>query len=266
MRLTACLLFLLIQVASSPAISPEIPVDLELVLAVDVSFSMDEEEQSVQREGYQAALVDPAVLEAIAGGAYRRIALAYVEWAGSVEQQVTVDWRLIDGRASAAEVAAELAAKPLRRRQWTSISSALLFSLELFENNGFAGERRVIDVSGDGANNQGMPVEQARDRVTALGLTINGLPLLLQRPVSSTYDLANLDAFYEDCVIGGPGAFMIPVRSTDGFKEAIRTKLVLEIANKLPRGALLQRVAGRERVPCDVGERQLRDWYRNGQR
>jgi len=243
-----------------------VEVDLELVLAVDVSLSMDLDEQTIQREGYLAAMVDPAVLNAIAQGPLQRIAVTYVEWAGATEQRIVVGWTLIDGQPAAQGFVRELAAKIPARLRRTSVSGALLFSTPLFEGNGFEGTRRVIDVSGDGANNEGAPVEMARDQAVAKGITINGLPLLLKRPVS-TFDMVNLDLFYEDCVIGGPSAFMIPVRSVGEFRDAIRTKLVLEIANLVPPAeALLQPASSGQapRPPCDIGERQWRNWERGG--
>jgi Protein of unknown function (DUF1194) len=265
MRFCGPALALLFGLSSATVRAAEIPVDLELVLAVDVSLSMDVDEQTVQRDGYLKALVDPVVLGAIAQGVHQRIAVAYVEWAGSTDQQLTVNWRLIEGRDSAEAFAAELASKPLVRWRRTSVSGGLLFAAPLFDNNGFGGERRVIDISGDGANNQGPPVLEAREQVLTRGITINGLPLMLKRGSPySVFEVEHLDQFYEDCVIGGPGAFMIPVRSVDEFREAIRTKLILEIAGYAPARPLVHFAQARQPVPCDIGERQWRDWMRDG--
>jgi hypothetical protein len=209
-------------------------VDLELVLAVDISYSMDTEEQQIQRDGYAAALISKPVLDAIREGMVGRIAVAYVEWAGADEQRTIVAWQTIDGPESAAEFAGKLQAAPLRRAYRTSISGALRYSAGLFDGNGFDGQRRVIDVSGDGPNNQGMLVESVRDEVVSHGVVINGLPLNLKRANYAMMDLGDLDSYYRDCVIGGPGAFVLPVRSVEQFPEAVRTKLVMEIAGLEP--------------------------------
>lgn len=206
-------------------------VDVELVLAVDISQSMDEEEQDVQRRGYVSAVVSEEVGQAIREGLVGRIAVTYVEWGGTEDQQVVVPWQLIDGPASARTFAEGIRTAPLRTVQRTSISSALAFSAGLFDGNGFAGQRRVIDISGDGPNNQGAHVRTARDLTIARGITINGLPLMLKGP-NDWYAVPDLDVYYQDCVIGGPGAFLVPVRSLDGFAAAIRQKLVLEIAGR----------------------------------
>lgn len=251
--------------AVAPARGEDVPVDLELVLAVDVSLSMDTDEQTVQRNGYLAALVDSTVLDAIAQGALQRIALAYVEWAGYGYQQVVMDWRLIDGKAAAEAFVAELAQKPLQRSRRTSVSSALLFSADRFENNGFQGTRRIIDISGDGANNEGPRVDESRDSVLARGIVINGLPLLLKRQSPySLFDVQNLDQFYQDCVIGGPSSFMIPVRSIEEFRDAIRNKLIMEIADAAPSERLVHFASNQAKTPCDLGERQWREWMRDG--
>ena len=231
-----------------------VDVDVELVLAVDISYSMDLDELELQREGYAEAIVSPEFLKALAEGMHGKVAVTYVEWAGAIDQRIVIPWRLVDGKASAQTVAAEIAAAPIRRAYRTSISGALAFSATLFDANGYRGIRRVIDVSGDGANNQGPPVTQARDEVTAKGITINGLPIMLKRPNPTTMDIDNLDVYYEDCVIGGAGAFVVPVRERSKFKEAIRTKLVLEIAS-LPQAGVIPAAARTPRVSCSIGER-----------
>lgn len=241
----------------SPASAAEVPVDLELVLAVDVSGSMDPEEQRIQRAGYVAALTDPAVLAAVRTGAYGRVAIAYVEWAGPGWQVEAVPWRVIGDEDDAGVFAAAIAATPFASVRGTSISGALAFAAGLFDGNGYEGLRRVIDVSGDGANNTGAPVEAARDAVLAQGIGINGLPLML-RPSNAGVDLGT---YYEECVIGGPGAFVLPVHDPGQLAEAIRRKLVLEIAG-LP--AVATPVAdggpGGAGVDCLIGERQRRMW------
>jgi len=265
--LLLALLASVIATASAEA-APDVRVDVQLVLAVDVSYSMDPEEQALQREGYAAALIAPEFLDALRTGPQGRIAVTYVEWAGELEQRVVIGWTLIDGHASAKAMSDAILASPLRRVYRTSISGALLFSAGLFENSGFRGLRKVIDVSGDGVNNQGPLVEKARDAVVARGITINGLPLVFKRSGNSALDVPDLDLYYEDCVIGGAGAFVIPVRTTAEFARAIKTKLVLEVAGlRIPSGP--QPLPGRAqvipavepaRVSCTIGERL---WQQN---
>jgi hypothetical protein len=209
-------------------------VDLELVLAVDVSRSMSPEELEIQRRGYAEALTSDEVVAAITGGMIGRIALSYVEWAGQYSQRSAVDWTLIAGPEDAAGFAARIVAQPGAGMRRTSISGALLYAAESFEDNGFSGLRRVIDISGDGPNNHGRPVVMARDAVLARGITINGLPLMTAEEQLAVWDIPNLDAYYADCVIGGPGAFVLPVRGWAQFPDAVRRKLVLEIAGDGP--------------------------------
>jgi hypothetical protein len=244
-------------------------VDLELLLAVDVSYSMDAEEQRVQRDGYVAALTSPPVLDAIRGGMVGRIALSYVEWAGSDEQRVVVPWTLVDGPETAAAFAGRLAGEPLRRAYRTSISSALLYGARMFETSGFQSMRRVIDVSGDGPNNQGPPIEAMRDELIDGGVVINGLPLMLKRPMIGVSDLGDLDVYYRDCVVGGPGAFVLPVRSVAQFPDAVRSKLVMEIAGPgpdlpvLPGAPNVMSASSAPKVDCLAGEQLWRDRFGN---
>ncbi|MBR0845828.1 DUF1194 domain-containing protein [Bradyrhizobium liaoningense] len=230
------------------------PVDVELVLAVDVSYSMDPAELLLQREGYAEAIVSNEFLQALKTGPNRRLALVYVEWSGPNDQKIIVPWRLIDGHKSAAAVAADITRAPARMGSRTSISGAINFALSLFDADPYRGLRRVIDVSGDGVNNDGSPVTIARDAALATGIIINGLPIMLDGRLPSQMDIDDLDLYYEDCVIGGPGSFVVPVRSRDGFKAAIRAKLVLEVASGAPRHWIVP-VARREpRVSCLIGE------------
>lgn len=239
------------------------PVDVEVVLAVDVSYSMDPDEQQLQREGYMAAITSKEFLQAIRQGMHGRITLTYVEWAGSHHQQIIVPWRLIDGPEAADAFAADIGRARYTRASRTSISSALLFVAPLFDGSGYRGVRRVIDVSGDGVNNNGPLVTVARDEVLAKGITINSLPILLKRPNISTLDIDQLDIYYEDCVIGGPGAFVIPIKERDQFKEAIRTKLVLEIAGRQPQRPVVPAAAAAPRVSCTIGERLWQERWGN---
>jgi hypothetical protein len=265
-RIAAGLFSLLLPVAASAGVSRfadasanAIPVDVELVIAVDVSYSMDPDEQKLQREGYVRALTSREFLSALREGAQGKIAVTYFEWAGQFDQKVVMPWRLIDGPEAADAVAAEIAAAPYRRASRTSISGGLLFGSRLFETSGYRGTRRVIDVSGDGANNSGELVVQARDRVLAQSITINGLPLMLKRPNQGTLDIENLDVYYEDCVIGGPGAFVVPIHNTNQFIDATRTKLVLEIAGRKPEARVIPVSADKPRISCTIGEKLWQD-------
>jgi hypothetical protein len=236
-----------------------VPVDVELVLAVDVSYSMDPEEQALQREGYAQALISREFMNALREGANGKIAITYVEWAGPSDQKIIIPWRLIEGPESADAVASEIFRVPLRRASRTSISGALLFAKGLFDNSGYRGLRRVIDVSGDGANNAGTLVVAAREEVLAAGITINGLPIMLNRPNLGYMDVAELNVYYEDCVVGGPGSFVIPVRERGQFVEATRTKLVLEIASRAPETRVIPASADRPRVSCTIGEKMWQE-------
>jgi hypothetical protein len=238
-------------------------VDVQLVLAVDISYSMDMEELALQREGYIAALTSPEFMQAIRQGMNGRVAVLYFEWAGVEIQRIIVPWRMIDGPESADAFASEIARAPVRRGSRTSISGALAFAVPLFESGGYKGLRRVIDVSGDGVNNNGPPVTLVRDEVLAKGITINGLPIMLKRPNVGTMDIENLDVYYEDCVIGGPGAFVVPIRAREEFKSAIRTKLVLEIAGRTPLTPLLPASASRPRISCTIGEQMWQQRWGN---
>jgi hypothetical protein len=233
-------------------------VDVELVIAVDISYSMDSDEQALQRDGYVAALTSRTFLEAVRKGPTGRIAVTYVEWAGENDQRVIVPWQLIDGPEAADAFVNELNRTPPRRASRTSISGALKFSATLFGQGKFKGLRRVVDVSGDGTNNQGTIVTTARDEATAKGITINGLPIMLKESNSGFLDIPNLDEYYEDCVIGGPGAFAVPARGKEQFAEAIRKKLLLEVAGKMPEAAephVMRASAAEPRVSCTIGEK-----------
>jgi hypothetical protein len=238
-------------------------VDVELVLAVDVSYSMDPDEQALQREGYIKALTSREFLQALRQGINGKIAITYFEWAGYTERRVVVPWRLIEGPESADAFVGEIAAAPIRRAARTSISGAIEFGAALFENSGYRGLRRVIDISGDGANNNGQLVTISRDEALAKGITINGLPIMLKRGSYVNMDIDKLDVYYEDCVIGGPGAFVIAIEDRDKFIEATRTKLVLEIAGRVPPARIIPVAADKPRVPCTIGERLWQERWGN---
>ena len=220
-------------------------VDGELVIAVDVSYSMDLDELAVQREGYAQAIVSKDFLQAMRTGPTSKVAVTYFEWSASSDQKIIVPWRVIDGPESADAVAAEIMKTPVRRGSRTSISGAINFAMPLFEENPYRGLRRVIDISGDGPNNDGAPVTGARDAALEKGITINGLPIMVKEPSYATMDIDNLDLYYEDCVIGGPGSFVVTIKDRDKFKEAIRTKLIVEVAGRTPeRPGRRERAAG----------------------
>ncbi|MCV0424455.1 MAG: DUF1194 domain-containing protein [Roseibium sp.] len=233
---------------------PASEVDVELVLAVDISQSMDTEEQEIQRAGYVAALTSREFLDAIQVGPIGRVAVTYMEWGGVDEHFIVADWTVIQDASTASHFATKIAEAPLRQVQRTSIASALEKSVFLVQNNQFMGLRQVIDISGDGPNNQGGSVTEMRDRMIASGVTINGLPLMMKSNKNTWQAMLNLDHYYEDCVIGGPGSFAIPVRSKEGFADAIRMKLVMEIAGlRMPEpDAYFQTVAGREPIRCNL--------------
>jgi hypothetical protein len=247
-----------------------IAVDLELVLAVDVSLSVDSEEAQLQRQGYVQAFRDPLVVDAIGGGILGRIAVTYFEWANSAHTQLIVGWTLIDSPAAAERFAAALAARRPGPAHYTSISGAIDFGAALFKDNGFEGTRQVIDVSGDGPNNWGDLVIHARDRAVAKGITINGLPILDQSTGPfSRYNIPNLDLYYRDCVIGGPAAFIVVAEDFTAFASAIRRKLILEIAGLTPPpparpapqllpAQFIDDGDARISPPCDIGEQLLR--------
>jgi len=219
---------------------------------------MTQRELEIQRRGYAAALRSDAVHRAVRSGLLGRIALTYVEWAGS--QEIVVDWHLIEDRADLDAFAGLLTSRfdPAFRR--TSISGALAFGAELIASNAFSARRQVIDVSGDGPNNSGRPVALARDAVLAQGIVINGLPLMTREGLCSQWQLDGLDIYYRTCVSGGPGSFVIPVLDWDDFEEAVRRKLVLEIAGRArPQGWTATPASARDPRDCMIGEKMWRD-------
>jgi Protein of unknown function (DUF1194) len=231
-------------------------VDVELVLAVDVSYSMDTDELAIQREGYAQAIVSSEFLQALKTGPRGKLAVTLFEWSSSNYQKIVIPWQVIDGPETAAAVAAEIMKAPARRHSRTSISGAINFAIPLFDQNPYRGSRRVIDISGNGPNNSGEPVVRARDLALAKGIVINGLTMMLKEPAHSKMkeDIENLDLYYEDCVIGGPDAFVMTVTDREQFKEAIRTKLVFEVsglAPERPRNSLPEKAKS---VSCLIGE------------
>jgi Protein of unknown function (DUF1194) len=234
-------------------------VDVELVLAVDVSYSMDMDELAIQREGYAQAIISKEFLQALKTGPNGKIAVTYFEWAASGDQKIIIPWRVIDGPETADAVANEIMKTPIRRASRTSISGAINFAMPLFDENPHHGLRRVIDISGDGPNNDGSPVTLARDAALEKGITINGLPVMVKEPSYSTLDIDNLDFYYEDCVIGGRGSFVVSIKDRGNFKEAIRTKLLLEVAGRTPERPVVPVADKEPRVSCMIGEKMWRD-------
>ena len=263
----------LAALAPPPAKAQE-AVDVELVLAVDVSLSMSYDELKIQREGYAAALTHDHVLNAIGDGMHGKIAVTYFEWAGEGSQHLIVPWTVIASRADAEAVAAKISANPPNSARRTSISSGLRYAHDLFAESAFRGAKRVIDVSGDGPNNQGEWVDVVRDQIVERGIVINGLPLMTRGGSGSAFDITDLDRYYEHCVTGGPGSFVVPVNDWQNFPEAVRRKLVMEIAGLTPDPWSYGAVAPAGAPPlirvaetpydCQVGEKRWRgrswDW------
>lgn len=228
-------------------------VDLELVIAVDVSYSMDIEEQRVQRAGYVAAFRRPEIVRALRRGPLGRIAVTYVEWGGTAVQ--IVPWTLIEDSETAWQFAGALSRQPIRRISFTSISNALGFARALLRSSPFSGSRRVIDISGDGANNAGVPAPVGRNTTIAEGIVIDGLPIMLKTAPDSA-SIPDLDIYYRECVIGGEGAFLMKVSDISQFGQAILNKLVAEISglkvSVIEPGP--KRVAYQEPYNCFIGE------------
>jgi hypothetical protein len=247
------------------AAAEDLPVDLELVLAIDVSQSVDAQEGRLQRLGYVEALVHPRVIDAIQNGRHGRIAVTYFEWAGPGLWRRLVDWRAIEDLDSARAFTRDLTRIPIARATGTSISGAIEVGATLFDGNGLAGVRRVIDISGDGPNNGGQNVARARDVAVKAGITINGVAI--NNFDGSAFSLPDLDVYYDECVIGGTNAFVVAADGFESFAQAILRKLILEIADLAPTEPARAIPAQAQRdIPrshraqkyapdCDIGER-----------
>lgn len=227
-----------------PAAAAE-TIDLLLVLAADVSRSIDDGEFDLQRKGYAAALTDPRVLRAIAGGRQHAVGITFVEWAGASDQKVVVDWTVVRDEEAAGTIAAAILAAPRSFVGRTAIGTAIDFAMTRLAAAPVAGEKRIIDVSGDGTSNSGRPVTEARDAAVAAGVTINGLAIINTQanPGYSfhTHPPGGLPKYFEENVIGGPGAFLLQVENFDTFADAITRKLVSEIVSIAPRRELASR-------------------------
>ena len=210
------------------------PVDLLLVLASDVSRSIDAVKFKLQRDGYIAAISNPRVLEAIRSGPQGRIAICFVEWSGIGAQKVVIDWMLIDGEKAAQDFASQLEEAPRSFADRTSISGGIDFAMAQLEHAPFQAARHTIDVSGDGTNNSGRDVTAARDDALAQGVTLNGLVILSDQPLSWNADHTNppggLEAYYRNNVVGGPNAFVMVAQNFNTFGQAILNKLIAEVA------------------------------------
>ena len=254
-------LILVVMLCTGAWARAEETVDLELILAVDVSGSIDTSEAMLQRQGYVDALSSDEVIAAVTAGPTGRIALAYVEWAGLGTARTVVDWRVIDGGPAAAAFLGELEGKWPYTGQRTSISGVIEHALAMFEGNGFRGARRIIDISGDGPNNNGRPILSARSQAAEAGVGINGVVILNNDPGPLGFPvLDDLDIYFEECVVTGQGAFVLAADGFADFGRAIRRKLVLEIADLAPRRPAIRLIQGYD---CLIGERQLRQWLRD---
>jgi hypothetical protein len=233
------------SLAAQPAGAPSksVPVDIELVLAVDVSRSIDADEFELQRQGYARAIVNPAVLNAIQSGSIGAIAVTYVEWSGAEQQRTVVDWTLIRDPASAQDFAAAILAAPRSFAAYTSISGAIDYSVRLFDSSRYEGSRQVIDISGDGSNNSGRPVWLARDAAIEGGITINGLAIINDRPNPFSRPEPKLDDYYRENVVGGTGAFVMIAEDFTAFSSAILSKLIQEVG-EAPQPTAGARFAG----------------------
>jgi Protein of unknown function (DUF1194) len=218
--------------AAWPAAAEE--VDLELVLAVDVSRSIDDEEFALQRQGYAQAFTHPSVIHAIQSNSRGRIAVTFIEWAGADFQKIVVPWTIVSDAESGALFSEAIDREPRSFWGWTSISGAIDVSMRAFAASPHKAMRRVIDVSGDGVNNSGRASGDARDEAVGAGVTINGLVIMNDRPTPGFFQMPQppLDEFYRSHVIGGPGAFVIAIDDFSTFAYAIVNKLIKEIAGE----------------------------------
>lgn len=243
---------LIVSAFVAPSSAQSIEVDVELVLAVDVSASMDVEEARFQRQAYIEAIRHPEFIRAVSHLPRQRIAVTYVEWSSADRQKVIIPFREIDGPASAEAFAAALAAAPVKRGAGTSISRAIEFGAHLLMWNRFEGDRKVLDISGDSPNLHGGPVTLARNSAVARGIIINGLPIII-RPTER--EGVTVEQYYTACVIGGPGSFMLPARGMEEFAEAVRQKLIREVVG-LPQVTIVP-VSAAPPVDCLMGEKSI---------
>ena len=261
MAMVKLLFMVMLLILTQPLKAADIEVDLELVLLVDVSSSVDSVESRLQRKGYVDAMIAPAVLAAIRKGRLGRIAVTYVEWAGAQNHSIVAPWTIIEDFASAFAFSTLVEAAPRSFGEWTSIGGALNYAIPLFDGNGIVGERRAIDISADGPNNDGPSPNVARDGALAVGITINGLPIVNDRlQISGMKQMPNYDHYFADCVIGGRNAFMVIANDYEDFARAIKKKLIFEIADRMPSSyrqyaqkSYLVKTAQLTKPKCDAG-------------
>lgn len=282
-------LFALFLVTLPAAAQEKKEVDLALALAIDISGSIDPEEARLQREGYVLAFRDRAVTKAILTGPNGRIAVAYFEWSDSWMQKLLIDWTLLDSEAAIAAFADKLSNSPISIARRTSISGAIRYAVGLFGRSAYDADRKVLDISGDGSNNDGMLVTDARTEALKQRIAINGLPIINDRPNPFGFPAeADLDQYYLHCVTGGPHSFVEVARNFDDFPRAVRKKLLQEVADRGPRSdtgaaglplpdgtrlAQARRTQASEdddytrfvrpgyEPGCDVGERRSREFW-----
>jgi hypothetical protein len=280
MRPLACLLLLLLVAALPVQAQDRKEIDLALALAIDISGSIDPEEAQLQRQGYVEAFRDPVIVRAILGGPNGRIAVAYYEWSDSWMQKLLIDWTLLDSETAIAAFAQRLADTPLSIARRTSISGAIRYAIPLFGRSPYTPTRKVLDISGDGSNNDGALVTDMRYEALKERIAINGLPIMNDRPNPFGFpNETDLDQYYLHCVTGGPRSFVEVARSFEDFPRAVRKKLLQEVADRGPRllrpGVVLAQ-AGRRDIGepdytkfvrpgyepgCDVGERRSREFW-----
>ena len=261
-RLAAAAVAGLCLAQTQSSATPNEDVDLALVIATDVSYSVDENEARFQRQGAVAAFRNPEVVKAIQSGARGRIAVAYIDFATIGTNKVIAGWHVVHDKASAGAFADILEAAPRTLGVNTSISSGIEMAVNLLETSGYTAGKRMIDVSGDGPNNEGHPVDRVRDEVVAKGIVINGLPIMTPADQFDIYYLADLDKYYAGCVIGGPGSFIQVAHGFEDLERALRRKLIQEISSAAPKPLLMKVAAVSERSShpayekgCDIGER-----------
>ena len=234
MRMVCCLALSALILAQVARARAEEDVDLLLVLAVDVSRSIDQPKFLLQRDGYAAAVSNRAVLEAIRSGPHQKIGLEFVEWSGFGAQKLVIDWTMIDGANAARRFGDQVVEAPRSFADRTSISGGIEFAAAQLERSPFKAPRHIIDVSGDGTNNAGRDVGAARDAAVAKGITVNGLVILTDSQLLFNAEHTNppggLEKYYRDNVIGGPGAFVMVAEDFNAFGKAIVKKLIAEIA------------------------------------
>ncbi len=277
MRYLACLFALLLVVLPAAAQDKK-EVDLALALAIDISGSIDPEEARLQREGYVMAFRDPAITRAILGSPNGRIAVAYFEWSDSWMQKLLIDWTLLDSEGSIAAFADKLSNSPISIARRTSISGAIHYALGLFGRLAYDPDHKVLDISGDGSNNDGMLVTDARTEALKQRIAINGLPIVNDRPNPFGFPAeADLDQYYLHCVTGGPRSFVEVARNFDDFPRAVRKKLLQEVASHSPADGIRFAQTGRVQLGedddytrfvrpgyapgCDIGERRSREFW-----